>query len=118
VTVLPYLVAAWLLLAGIWGVVTSRHLVHLVVCVSVTQAGTYVLLLAIGWRAGGTAPILGDLTAGGKKAPPVVDPVVQALTLTDVVVQATVAAVLLALGLQAHKRFRTADPDGLRAIRG
>jgi len=117
-SVLPYLVAGWLLLVGIWGVVNSRHVVHLIVCVSVAQAGTYVLFLAIGWRAPGAAPILGDLTSGGKKPPPVVDPVVQALTLTDVVVQATVAAVLLALGLQAHKRFRTTDPDGLRAIRG
>ena len=34
------------------GVVTSRHLVHLVVCLSVTQSATYVLLLAIGYREG------------------------------------------------------------------
>ena len=39
-----------------------------------------------------------------------VDPVVQALTLTDVVVEATVTALLLALAVQAHKRFGTRRP--------
>jgi multicomponent Na+:H+ antiporter subunit C len=34
-THLPYLVAAWLFAVGLYGVVTSRHLVHLVICLSV-----------------------------------------------------------------------------------
>ncbi len=50
---LAYLVAVWLLLVGLYGVITSRHLVHLVLCLGVMQASTYVLLLAIGWRVGG-----------------------------------------------------------------
>src|SRR3954447_8500897 len=97
----PYLVAVWLLVVGLYGVITSRHLVHLVICLSVAQASTYVLLLAIGYRTGGEAPIFSDIPPNT----PVVDPVVQALTLTDVVVEATVTAVLLALGIQAYKRF-------------
>ena len=78
-SVLPYLVAAWLLAVGLYGVATSRHLVHLVLSLSVAQASTYVLLLAIGYREGGRAPVFADLSPGT----PVVDPVVQALTLTD-----------------------------------
>jgi len=112
--VLAYLVAVWLLLAGLYGVITSRHLVHLVLCLGVMQTSTYVLLLAIGWRAGGAAPIFADIP----RNTPIVDPVVQALTLTDVVVEATVVAVLLALTVQAHKRFGTCDPDALGALRG
>jgi multicomponent Na+:H+ antiporter subunit C len=112
--VLAYLVAVWLLLVGLYGVVTSRHLVHLVLCIAVMQASTYVLLLAVGWRNAGRAPIFVDIPSSA----PVVDPVVQALTLTDVVVEATVTAVLLALTVQAHKRFGTCDPDALGALRG
>ena len=111
---LAYLVAVWLLLVGLYGVITSRHLVHLVLCIGVMQASTYVLLLAIGWRAGAQAPIFGDIPPHAR----VVDPVVQALTLTDVVVEATVVAVLLALTVQAHKRSGTCDPDALDALRG
>jgi multicomponent Na+:H+ antiporter subunit C len=114
VSVLPYLVAAWLLLVGIWGVVTSRHIVHLVTCVGVAQSSTYVLFLAIGWRAGGHAPVFTSYGIGTRT----VDPVVQALTLTDVVVEATVVAVLLALAVQAHKRFGSTDPDELQALHG
>ena len=113
-SVLPYLVAGWLLVVGLWGVVTSRHLVHLVICLSVMQASTYVLLLAVGYRSGAKAPIFADIPAGTQ----VVDPVVQALTLTDVVVEATVAALLLALAVQTQKRFGTVDPDELGALRG
>jgi multicomponent Na+:H+ antiporter subunit C len=114
VSLLAYLVAVWLFVVGIYGVVTSRHLVYLVMCLSVAQASTYVLLLGIGYRKGGQAPIFGDVPA----STPVVDPVVQALTLTDVVVGATVSALLLALAVQAHKRFGSVDPDELNALRG
>jgi multicomponent Na+:H+ antiporter subunit C len=41
--VAPYLVAAWLFLIGLYGIVTSRNLIHLVACLSVTQSA---LLLA------------------------------------------------------------------------
>ena len=72
------------------------------------------VLLAIGWRNDAQAPIFVDIPPHAR----VVDPVVQALTLTDVVVEATVVAVLLALTVQAHKRFGTCDPDALGALRG
>lgn len=111
---LAYGVAAWLLLVGIYGMVSSRNLVHLVVSLSVSQASTYVLLLAVGYREGADAPFFADIP----RSAPVVDPVVQALTLTDIVVQATVTALLLALAVQAHKRFGTLDPDRLGEISG
>jgi multicomponent Na+:H+ antiporter subunit C len=49
---------------------------------------------------------------------PAVDPVVQALALTDVVVEAAVTALLLAFAVQAHKRFGTLDPEELRQLQG
>ena len=45
---------------------------------------------------------------------PAVDPVVQALTLTDIVVSVTVTALLLALVIEIWKRAGTVDPDELR----
>ena len=113
-TALAYGLAAWLLLVGLVGIVRSRNLIGVVICVSVVQSSTYVLLLAIGYRSGAKAPILADLPGGT----PVVDPVVQALTLTDVVVEATVTALLLALAVQAHKRFGSLDPDRMTEMKG
>ena len=111
---LPYAVAVWLFAVGLYGIVTSRNLVHLVICVVVLQSSTYVLLLAIGYKTGATAPVFAGIPVGT----PAVDPVVQALMLTDIVVEATVVALLLALAVQTHKRTGTIDPDKLRELRG
>ena len=110
----PYLVAGWIFLVGLYGVITSRHFVHLILCVAVLQSSTYVLLLAIGYRWGGVPPVF----AGPKVGTPAVDPVVQALMLTDIVVEATVVALLLALALQLHKNAGTLNPDKLEALEG
>ena len=111
---LPYLAAGWILLIGIYGMVTSRNLVHAIVCLSVTQSATYLLLLAVGYRRGGTAPVFSDIPPDLRT--PTVDPVVQALTLTDIVVGATVTSLLLALAVQVAKRRGTVDPDELRSL--
>ena len=111
---LPYVVAVWLFVVGVYGVATSRNLVHLIVCLSVAQSSTYVFLLSIGFRAGATAPVFNDVPPGT----PAVDPLVQALALTDIVVGATVTALLLALAIQGHKQHGTLDPSDLRALRG
>lgn len=113
-TLLPYLVAGWIFLVGVYGLVTSRSLIHAVGCLAVAQSSTYVLLLAVGYRRGGTAPVFSDAPEDAR----VVDPVVQALTLTDVVVGATVTALLLALVIQLRKRHGTVDPDELSALKG
>ena len=110
----PYAVAIWIFVVGLYGVVTSRHLVHLVICLSVAQASTYLLLLAIGYREHAQAPIFSDIPQGT----PVVDPVIQALTLTDIVVSAAVSALLLSLAVQAQKRFGTVDPDRIGELSG
>jgi multicomponent Na+:H+ antiporter subunit C len=108
---LPYCVAVWLFVAGLAGVITSRNLIHLTVCLMVMQSSTYVLLLALGYRTRATAPIF-------LKGPhPAVDPVVQALTLTDVVVSVVIVALLLALALDVHCRAGTVDPDAIRTPR-
>ncbi|HEX4718699.1 MAG TPA: NADH-quinone oxidoreductase subunit K [Thermoleophilaceae bacterium] len=111
---LPYAVAAWLFVVGLYGIVTSRHLVHLAVCLTVVQSSTYLILLSVGYVRHGSAPIYVDIAPVATT----VDPVVQALTLTDVVVESTITALLLALAVQAMKRFGSVDPNQLRQLRG
>lgn len=110
---LPFLVAGWIFLVGLYGVVTSRNLIHLVVCLSVAQSATYVFLVSIGYLAGAAPPIFTDRAPGS----PAVDPVVQALALTDIVVSATVLALLLAIAVDIRKVAGTLDPDELAPLR-
>jgi multicomponent Na+:H+ antiporter subunit C len=113
VSFLPFAVAAWLFVIGLWGVVSSRNLVRTVLCLTVVQSSTYLLLLAVGYRSAGKAPIVADIPAVER----LVDPVVQVLVLTDIVIEATITALLLALVVQAHKRVGSLDPDDLRPLR-
>ena len=113
-SVRPWLLAAWLFGVGLYGIVTSRNYIHLIGCMSVCQSGTYVLLLGIGYRWGGGPPIFYDHPPGTAA----VDPIVQALVLTDIVVGATVTALLLALALQVHKREGTLDPQEIKPMMG
>lgn len=111
---LPYGLAAWLFLVGLFGIVTSRNLIHLVICLSVAQSSTYILLLEVGFRVHATAPIFKDVGTHVT----VVDPVVQALVLTDLVIGVGVAALLLALAIQMHKKAGSLDPANLRPLAG
>jgi multicomponent Na+:H+ antiporter subunit C len=111
---LPYAVSAWIFLIGLYGIVTSRDLIHLIICLSVMQSSTYLLLLSIGYKTGGAPPVFAD----AKPKPDDVDPIVQALTLTDVVVGTTVTALLLAIAVQLHKRHGSLDPAELHPMKG
>ena len=112
--ILPFVVVAWIVGVGLYGMVTSRHLVHQIVCLIVVQSSTYVLLLGVGYVTGAVAPYFYDIPVHT----PAVDSVVQALALTDVVVEAAVTALLLSFAIQAHKRFGTLDPQELAELRG
>lgn len=111
----PYVIAAWIFLIGLYGLVTTRNLIHAVLCLSVMQSSTYILLLSIGFRRDAGAPIYSvDVPPGT----PSVDPVMHALTLTDIVVGATVMALVLALTMQVHRITKSLDPEKTRSIMG
>jgi multicomponent Na+:H+ antiporter subunit C len=111
---LPFAVAGWIFVVGLYGVVTSRNLIHLGICLTVTQSSTYVLLLAVGYVRHGGPPIF----KGVKLGTTAVDPVVQALALTDIVISVTVLALILALALDIHRHSGTIDPDEIGGMEG
>jgi multicomponent Na+:H+ antiporter subunit C len=113
-SILAYAVAAWIFCIGVYGAIISRNLIHLALCLTVTQSSTYVLLLAVGYKQHAGAPIF----KGVKLGTPAVDPVVQSLTLTDIVVSVTVIALVLALALDVHEETGTIDPDELMSLSG
>jgi multicomponent Na+:H+ antiporter subunit C len=113
-TYLAFAVAAWLFLVGVYGIVTSRHLVHLCICLVVVQSSTYVLLSAIGYRPGAMAPVFYNVSP----YTPAVDPIVQALMLTDIVVEATVVALVLALIVRLYENCAEIDPNQIDRVHG
>ena len=113
-SVFPYLVVAWVLAVGLYGIITSRHLVHQIISLIVVQSSTYVLCWPLAFEPTRSLPT--STTSASAPAPSI--PWCQALALTDVVVEAAVTALLLALAIQAHKRFGTLDPQELVQFKG
>lgn len=111
----PYALAAFVLCVGIWGIVHQRTMIGQVVAFGVAQSSTYVLLLGIGYRFGAAAPILVGTQASRT---PTVDPVVQALCLTDIVVSATTTALLLVFVGRIDEDGGSIDPDQPSEARG
>ena len=111
---LAFGVAGWIFVVGVYGAIVSKNLIHLALCLTVTQSSTYVLLLAVGYVKGGGPPIFKGVPLGTTA----VDPVVQSLTLTDIVVSVTVLALILALALDVHDELDTMDPDKIVEMQG
>jgi len=111
---LPYAAAAWIAVVGLYGAATSTNLIHLSLCLTIMQSATYILLLAVGYKNHAGPPIF----KGVPLSTPSVDPVVQSMTLTDIVVSVTIVALILALALDAHKLHGTVDPDQLAELKG
>ena len=111
---LAFAVAGWICVVGLYGAIVSTNLIHLALCLTVIQSSTYVLLLSIGYRDHGGAPIFKGVKLGTTS----VDPIVQALALTDIVISVTVIALILALALDAHRKAGTVDPDKLPEMSG
>lgn len=109
-----YLSAVWIFFIGLFGAIRSKHFIHLCVCLVIIQSSTYILLLGIGFRLGAPAPVFVNIPAYTKT----VDPVVQALMLTDIVVESTVIALLLSLVVQIHNRTKNLNPNLLTLMKG
>jgi multicomponent Na+:H+ antiporter subunit C len=111
---LPYAAAAAIFCAGLWGVITSRNLLQMIACLSVLQSSTYVLLMGVGYRRGGRPPVYDTMPPGA----PATDPILQALILTDIVIEVTVMALLIGIALKVYERRGSLDPDQWSELRG
>jgi multicomponent Na+:H+ antiporter subunit C len=112
---LPYAVTVWLFVIGMIGIVRCRNVINAILCLDVMQSSTYVFLIAIGFKRNAGAPIFSaDVPVGT----PAVDPVVHALTLTDIVVATVVTALMLTMAIQVYRETGTLDPEELRPMQG
>lgn len=112
---LNYIGSFMLILFGLYIMIIKKNLIKIVIGMSLLDSGINLLLISIGFRAGGTAPIfMSDLKPGSF----FVDPVPQALTLTSIVIGACVSALALSLVMKIHEHYGTIDADKVRRLNG
>jgi multicomponent Na+:H+ antiporter subunit C len=115
--IINFIAAIILFLLGIYGVVTQRNLVRLMLNLGLMESSTYLMLIALGYRSGGTAPIFYE----SKIVPgqtPAVDPIVQALALTSIVIGVVTLAMALSLIIHLARHYRTLDVRRIRDLHG
>ncbi|GAB1394702.1 NADH-quinone oxidoreductase subunit K [Rhodocyclaceae bacterium] len=85
-----------LILIGAYGALTNRNLLRMIVAFTIADSGVNIVIVAIGYMRGRTAPILDQTVTAADAVQRVIDPVPQALVLTAIVIGVGVTALMLA----------------------
>jgi multicomponent Na+:H+ antiporter subunit C len=112
-----YVAAIILFLIGLLGVVMHRNLLRQLLSLGLMESATFLMLIALGYRTGGTEPIFYEANVVPGQTP-VVDPIMQALTLTSIVISVVTLAMALSLIIHLARLYRTLDADQIRGLRG
>ena len=93
-----------LILIGLFGALSNRNILRMIVAFAVANTGVNLVLVAVGYMNGRTAPILDAAVPVAEAAQRIIDPVPQALVLTAIVIGLGVTALMLAY---AYRLFTT-----------
>jgi multicomponent Na+:H+ antiporter subunit C len=96
-----------LVLVGLWGMLTQRNMIRMIIGFSLTDTGVHMVMVSIGYVTGGTAPIINEAVPIAEAANRVVDPVPSALVLTAIVIGLGVTAVMLSYAVRIYKARKT-----------
>jgi multicomponent Na+:H+ antiporter subunit C len=96
-----------LILIGLWGMLTQRNMVRMIIGFSLTDTGVHMVMVSIGYVTGGTAPIINEAVPMAEATTRVVDPVPSALVLTAIVIGLGVTAVMLAYVVRIYRARNT-----------
>ena len=111
---LPYLFAMLLLAVGLYAIVAKKNLIKVIVGVMVIEYAVNLMLVLVGYRTGGEAPIL---TEAGQSTAGFVDPLPQALVLTAIVIGVAILALALSLAIRLYQHYGTLNLQKIREQR-
>ena len=109
-----YLLCFILFLVGLYGVITRRNLVKIVISLSIMEFSTFLFFALIGYIEGGVAPIVNP----ADPAKIYVDPLPQALVLTAIVIGLATTAMLMAVIIRLYRKYKTLDIREINNLRG
>lgn len=102
-----------LMLIGIWGLLRHSNLFRIIIGFGLLDTGIHIVMVATGYIAGGTAPIIDKALSIGDATTRSVDPVPSALVVTAIVIGFSVTAVMLAFAIRIHDAHKTLSIDEL-----
>ena len=98
-----------LILLGLYGALTNRNILRIIVSFTVANTGVNLVLVSVGYIHGRTAPILDETVPVAQAAARIIDPLPQALVLTAIVIGVGVTALMLTYAYKLYEAKGTLD---------
>jgi multicomponent Na+:H+ antiporter subunit C len=108
---LPYALSFLLLLLGFYCVLSYRDLIKVICGLSISGYGANLLLVQIGYVRGATSPV-------PPLGPTVVDPLLQALIITAIVIEFGLMMFMLSMAIKIYQETGEMDIGLLRRLHG
>lgn len=108
-----YLMCFFLFLVGVYGAITKRDLIKIILAIGIMGYSVNLFLVLIAYRSEAFAPILKE---GVKVA--MVDPLPQALVLTSIVIELGITALMAGLAIKIYEKYDTLDITKIRRLKG
>ena len=111
-----------LFMIGLYAVATKRNLIKIVIGFIIMENSVNLLLIMLGYRTNGRAPIIwrgaDGAAAVNEFVQHSVDPLPQALVLTSIVISLGITALMVAICLRVYQRYGTFDLNEIRRLKG
>ncbi|HDD72587.1 MAG TPA: cation:proton antiporter [Candidatus Aenigmarchaeota archaeon] len=101
---IQFLTVAVLVTLGLSTLIFKRNLIKIVMAIDVIGSGVNLFLISLGYREGGIAPVF-----TGATSMKMVLPTPQALTLTSIVIDVAVTALMLGFAMSIYRHYGTLD---------
>ncbi|MBN2348743.1 MAG: NADH-quinone oxidoreductase subunit K [Bacteroidales bacterium] len=109
-----YILCFILFQVGLFGILTSRNIIKIVIGLSFMEFSVYLFLVLIGYIENASAPIL----TGNPAQTNFVDPLPQAMVLTAIVIGLATKGMLLTMAIRIYKKFGTFDIRKVTSLKG
>ena len=97
------------ILIGLWGLLTQKNLIKIVIGFTLFDTGIHILMVSIGYIKNRTAPIIDSAVDMNNVENLVVDPIPQALVLTAIVIGLGITALMLSYVLKMYQKKKSLD---------
>ncbi len=111
---ITYLLCFVLFLVGLFGVLTKRNIIKIVIGLMIMELSLFLFFALIGYVDSGVAPII--VKNMGKVK--FVDPLPQAIVLTAIVIGLATNAMLMAIAIRLYKKYNTFDIRKINSLKG
>lgn len=109
-----YILSFILFLVGLYGIITRRSLIKIVISKSIMEMSIFLIFVLVGYIDNGLAPIV-NLASPDKVY---VDPLPQAIVLTAIVISLATTAMLMAIAIRIYRKYKTFDIREIKSLKG